>query len=135
MQGIGFNKVRRLVNDIEGLSGYIYDIEPVESLTNTYGHNGGLNFTVMLPNNAFTKLLIRYRLIDDTYTIELTKYDKVSFKYDSAVVDEFSLVSLLKQLYEEISILNSMRLDDLNFEMSKTAKKDFKKLKELDNNF
>ena len=134
MQGLGFNKIRRLVDDIEGLNAYIHDVEPVESLSNTYGHNGGLNFTVMLPNNAFTKLLIRYRLLDDTYTIELTKYDKVNFKYDSAVVDEFSLVSLLQQLYEEISILNSMRLDDLNFVMSKSGQKDLKKLKQLDKN-
>ena len=79
-------------------------------------------------------MLIRYRLLDDTYTIELTKYDKVNFKYDSAVVDEFSLVSLLQQLYEEISILNSMRLDDLNFVMSKSGQKDLKKLKQLDKN-
>jgi hypothetical protein len=132
MQGIGFNKVRRLLADIEGLSGYIYDIEPVESLSNTYGHNGGLNFTVMLPNEAFTKLFIRYRLLDDTYTIELTKYDKLSMKFDSAVVDEYSLNTLLRQLYEEISLLNGMKLDDLIFTLSKTAQKDFKKLKDLD---
>ena len=132
MNGIGFNKIRNLIEEINGLESYICDVEPVEGLSNTYGHNGGINFSVLLPNNTFSKFVIRYRLVDETYTVEVSKYNSFNYNYESAIVTEEALVTIFKNVYQEISLINNLLLDKLNFNLSKDAKKDFLKLKELD---
>lgn len=132
MNGLGFNKVRNLIEEIAGLESYITDIEPVEGLTKTYGHNGGINFSVLLPNNTFSKFVIRYRQLDETFTVEVSKYNSFSYDYESAIVKEDGLVGIFKTVYEEISLLNNLLLDRLSFKLTGEAKKDLKRLIELD---
>ena len=134
MNGIGFNKINKLINDIGGLDAYIQELTPVESLNTPYGHKGGVNFSVLLPNDAFTKFVIRY-FSDDQYSVEVSKFNKFNLNYESAIVDSQSLTVLFKAVYEEITLLNNILLDDLDFTLTKTAKKDLNALKDLDNNF
>ena len=135
MNGVGFNKINKVIHNITGLDAYICDLEPVEPSIKPYGHNGGVNFSVVLPNDAFTKFVIRYFDIDDNYSVEVSKYNKFNLGYDSAVVNELGLSTLFKAVYEEISILNNMMLDKLDFTLSKSADLDLQDLKDLDNNF
>lgn len=134
MNGVGFNKVNKILKDVSGLDAYVCDLTPIESHKAEYGHKGGVNFSVLLPNDAFTKFTIRY-FNDDMYSVEVSKYNKFDLKYESALVDKNSLTVLFKAIYEEINILNNILLDDLDFTLSTTAKKDLIKLKDLDNNY
>jgi hypothetical protein len=134
MNGVGFNKVNKILKDVSGLDAYVCDLTPIESHKAEYGHKGGVNFSVLLPNDAFTKFTIRY-FNDDMYSVEVSKYNKFDLKYESALVDKNSLTVLFKAIYEEINILNNILLDDLDFTLSTTAQKDLIKLKELDNNY
>ena len=135
MNGVGFNKVNKVIHNITGLDAYICDIEPVEPSIKPYGHNGGVNFSVVLPNDAFTKFIIRYFDNDENYSVEVSKYNKFNLGYESAVVNELGLHTLFKAVYEEISILNNMLLDKLDFTLSKSADLDLQDLKDLDNNY
>jgi len=135
MNGVGFNRIIKVLHNINGLDAYVCDIEPVEPSNKTYGHNGGLNFSVVLPNDAFTKFIIRYFDKEDNFTVEVSKYNKFNLGYESAVVNEIGLSTLFKAVYEEISILNNMLLDKLDFTLSKSADLDLQDLKDLDNYF
>lgn len=134
MNGIGFNKINKILKAIGGLDAYIEDLTPIESNNSPYGHKGGVNFSVLLPNDAFTKFVIRY-FSDNQYSVEISKFNKFNLNYESALIDEDSLLVLFKSVYEEISLLNNILLDDLDFKLSKEGKKYLDQLKELDNNF
>ena len=133
MNGKGFNKVNNIIKNVSGLDAYITELTPIEVHSSGLGHKGGVNFSVLLPNDAFTKFVVRY-FSDDAYSVEISKFNKVSLNYESAIVDEQSLGVLFKAVYEEISLFNNIMLDDLDFDLSAKAKKDLHKLKDLDNN-
>lgn len=133
MNGVGFNKINKVIHNITGLDAYICDLEPVEPSIKPYGHNGGVNFSVVLPNDAFTKFIIRYFDNEDNFSVEVSKYNKFNLGYESAVVNELGLLTLFKAVYEEISILNNMLLDKLDFTLSTSADLDLQDLKDLDN--
>jgi len=134
MNGKGFNKVNNIIKNVSGLDAYITELTPIEVHSSGLGHKGGVNFSVLLPNDAFTKFVIRY-FSDDKYSVEVSKFNKFNLNYESAIVDSQSLTVLFKAVYEEISLLNNILLDDLDFTLTKTAKKDLNTLKDLDNNF
>jgi hypothetical protein len=134
MNGVGFNKINKIIKEVAGLDAYITDLTPIEKSNSTYGHNGGVNFSVLLPNDAFTKFVIRY-FSDDKYSVEVSKFNKFNLNYESAIVDQDSLSVLFKAVYEEISLLNNILLDDLAFTLSREARKDLSKLKEIDEIF
>jgi len=134
MNGVGFNKINKIIKEVAGLDAYITDLTPIEKSNATYGHNGGVNFSVLLPNDAFTKFVIRY-FSDDKYSVEVSKFNKFNLNYESAIVDQDSLSVLFKAVYEEISLLNNILLDDLAFTLSRDARKDLAKLKEIDEIF
>lgn len=133
MNGKGFNKINNIIKKVSGLDAYITELTPIEVHSSELGHKGGVNFSVILPNEAFTKFVIRY-FSDDAYSVEVSKFNKVSLNYESAIIDEQSLGLLFKSLYEEISLFNNIMLNDLDFDLSAKGKKDLNKLKDLDNN-
>lgn len=135
MNGKGFNKVNKVINEVSGLDAYIMDLVPVESGRSSFGHNGGANFTVLLPNDALTKFVVRYHEKDNSFTVEVSKYNKFNLNYDNAVMDELMLLTLFKSVYEEISLLNNMMLDKLDFELTKSGKENLSLLKDLDKGF
>lgn len=127
----GYEEVKGLVANVMGFNDWLKDVEPIEPIKDeTFGHCGGMNFTIDWPNlNEKTRMCIRYN-DNDTYDVQLFQYQgykQTGLQIEKEISRDGMLV-LLSTLYQEIVSLSNEILEAHIFELSKETKEILKEL-------